>query len=118
MGYRSDVGYVLSFPSSEQQEEFLAVAKIKAPDEAKYLKVGGWSNLTAYFERVYWGSDSPDVKIHAEFMELCMQEPYCGGYYFVRIGEDLGDLEEEGNTHDDWEIPYDYLYVRRSMEFA
>jgi len=47
-----------------------------------------------------------------------MQEPYCGGYYFVRIGEDLGDLEEEGNTHDDWEIPYDYLYVRRSMEFT
>lgn len=118
MGYRSDVVYVMAFPSKRLRKEFLSVQKIGARsvvereelDALQVIDVDGVNeNDTEFllaFETtcVKWYEDDgfEDVDMHLRLMEECTEEPWKGAYYFTRVGENYEDIEhKEGSWWDD-----------------
>lgn len=121
MGYRSDVKYVIVFPSIEKRDEFLVKQKMLGSDETKKAineleTLEGKPVARFHEEDTKWYDDYPDVKTHHALMELAVDE-FGGAYYFVRIGEDADDIEElnGGGTGLD---PWTYISLVRETHWA
>lgn len=121
MGYRSDVGLCLSAEGMAELDKALATldasndyeADMKGyihdlfkPDLAKKDASGAaawlWPDLK-------WYSDYEDVQFVETFLKS-LDEDY---YYFLRIGEDIDDTEEQGWF---WDNPFG-MRLERSIQF-
>lgn len=128
MGYRSTVAYTIRFTSvpdnnmdSPTEEEvkkckesfyvFLAEAKVKHSGafSEKFGVVVDEANFAVNFlaEDVKWYEDYEDVKEHESLIQLSkdwvdMENKHIGGI-FMRIGEEMDDLTEEGWGEHYWE---------------
>lgn len=120
MGYRSDVKYVIAFPTAEAKIAFMAQVRMiggalqDAMDETDH---------TSHERRIYFAEDSvkwydsyTGVQAHNKLMQMADEQPpeLCDGYDFVRIGEELDDIETRSGGD---QPPYDLISVRRFVEF-
>jgi hypothetical protein len=124
MGYRSTVAYTIRFtpyvsnhdsPTEEELKEckasfytFLAEAKVKLSGAVndEWTKIDE-SNMAINFlaDNVKWYEDYEDVIVHEALIQLSkdwvdMENKHIGGI-FMRIGEEMDDLTEEG-----WGVHY------------
>ena len=127
MGYRSDVKYVIVFPSIEKRDEFLVKQKMlgdkhiqKAVNELEVIKDRPIVRFA--MDDVKWYDTYESVKAHHALMEEA-EENFEAVYSFVRVGENLDDIEmqESNNTYiqtDEGEIYVDELVkIVRKVEF-
>ena len=114
MGYRSDVGFACD-PIIKQVVETVAEWDSEfrelldcGEDLAEGDGHGRWR-----FESVKWYDSFPDVQIVENIMSMCNNYDAPGlaydSYGFIRIGEELDDVEMKGDT-----CAFD-LYVNRSL---
>ena len=113
MGYRSEVGYVLTFPSKVKRKEFVAVAKLKGGEfesavtclEDQNSKPGNglYSGLRFHEHGIKWYDHFEDVKAHHTLMRMCTNDAFRGEYQFIRIGEEDGDIAREEGQHESFE---------------
>jgi len=140
MGYRSTVAYTIRFtpfPSPQEAEkgEFPSDSDIKLCKESFYtflaeakLKHSGAfsddgmrvdeSDMALKFLAydVKWYESYEDVQCHEALMQLSkdwadMENKHIGGI-FLRIGEEMDDMVEEGWGEHDW----DWMRIHRSIE--
>ena len=134
MGYRSTVAYTIRctpnpenspYKTLEGMKEaresfytFLAEAKVKLSgafaDESLNVDEDNLAvNFIAY--DVKWYEDYEDVKVHEALIQLSkdwvdMENKHIGGI-FMRIGEEMDDIVEEGWGEHDW----DWLSISRQI---
>lgn len=118
MGYRSEVAYVIKFKDTEDREAFinlLIVAKDEHTTQAlKELSKLEDDKLFFHATDVKWYDSYPDVKAHTQIYLQALELFEGAGYRYVRIGEELEDIEieEDGDYDDLW----DYTSVNRSID--
>ena len=136
MGYRSAVAYTIRFVDDHDEKNkqsfytFLAEAKAKAatalcfndPEWAEFVIDEARYRINFSADDVKWYSDYEHVKCHEALIELADEwanqgdgdsEPHTGiAYKFIRIGEDIGDVEEKASEFAD----YEWLQLSRSIE--
>ena len=117
MGYRSDVGFACD-PIIKQVVETMAEWD---EDLKELLNCGedlathnGFDQGRWRWESVKWYDSFPDVQIMENIMTMCDNIDTSGlcydSYGFVRIGEELDDIEMKGD-------PSSFeLYVNRSLD--
>lgn len=129
MGYRSDVKYVLLFESTDDYSKFLGEATLMCgddPQSAEILRllVEGKKEFTkesypvqvrVHWEDVKWYDTSSWVEIQDHLMELT--EEYNGAYFFVRVGEEDGDIETRGEDPKHHYVLNEFLYTRTTSYF-
>ena len=139
MGYRSTVAYTIRFtphPSPQESEQgefpsdkdikeckesfytFLAEAKVKLSgavnDESTIVDESNMAiNFLAY--DVKWYETYEDVQVHEALIQLSkdwadMENKHIGGI-FLRIGEEMDDMIEEGWGEHDW----DWMRIHREI---
>ena len=115
MGYRSDVGFACDpvikqviETVGEWDKEFKELLDY-GEDLAEGQAQGRWR-----FDYAKWYDSFPDVQIMENIMTMCDNVQHPGlcydSYGFIRIGEDLDDLEMKGDPS-----AFD-LYVNRSLD--
>ena len=122
MGYRSDVAYTIRFVDDHDTNNiqsfytFLAEAKIKPECAIALAEVTideKNQRFTFFADDVKWYDSYLDVMSHTALLELAgdwAKQVFEGklhcriGYSFVRIGENVDDIEEryEGDFGYDW----------------
>lgn len=121
MGYRSDVKYVIDFTSKEAKIGFLAQVRMIGGALQEAIEETNYDNDTTriYFaaESTKWYDSYPEVKAHDKLLEMAEEMPpeLCNGYDFVRIGEELDDIETRYGGE---QPPYDLISVYRTVEFT
>lgn len=124
MGYRSDVGYVIRFKDIDTMKRFVAVHAInehtrEALEDCKVC-IGPSSPCPPelHFDAncVKWYESFDDVKAHESLLDFLDDNgsEYGAGYKFVRIGEEIDDIEQRYGGDDEY-IPWDALFVNRSI---
>ena len=120
MGYCSDVKYVIDFTSKEAKIGFLAQVRMIGGDLQTAIDETNHDNDTP---RIYFAADSTkwydsyeDVKAHHKLLEMAEEMPHelFNGYHFVRIGEEVDDIE---TRYGGVEPPYDAINIHRSIDF-
>lgn len=117
MGYRSDVKIVVALPSKRAREEVMALYAMH-PLVQKHDLAGLWQthdmgDAGAYLliyedECTKWYSDFEDVQA-MEYMHTLLEEranaddSFRYARRFVRVGEEIDDIEREGEWSDDSE---------------
>ena len=118
MGYRSDVAYVVKFKDTEDREAFinlLIVAKDEHITQAlKELSKLEDDKLFFHATDVKWYDGYPDVKAHTQIYLQAVELFEGAGYRFTRIGEELEDIEIEGDG--DYDDLWEYTSVNRSID--
>ena len=119
MGYRSDIGLALKQSAAQRMQQKLN-ALDKNSDTFSVV-----SNLFAFADKredadsgaeVYlwdglkWYEDFPDV----EFIESLLTELDRGDFLFIRIGEELNDIDTRGSF---WDNPFE-LGISRSITIS
>lgn len=135
MGYRSSVAYTIRFtpesngvdsPTEEELKKckesfytFLAEAKVKylGAVNDKSMTIDE-SNMAMNFlaDNVKWYETYEDVIVHEKLIQLSkdwvdMENKHIGGI-FLRIGEEIDDMVEEGWGEHDW----DWMRIHRQIE--
>ena len=114
MGYRSDVGFACDPIIKQVIETMVEWDKelkelIEYGDDLSNDNFGRWK-----FESVKWYESFPDVQVIENIMVMCDNADINGlcydSYGFVRIGEELDDIEMKGEP-----ATFD-LYVDRSLD--
>jgi uncharacterized protein (DUF2235 family) len=129
MGYRSDVKYVLLFESNEDYSKFLGEATLMCGDDPQASEImrlitEGKKEIAeepyqiqvrVHWEDVKWYDTSDWVEIQDELMD--MTENYNGAYFFVRVGEEEGDVETRGGDPKHHYHLSNFVYVRTTSYF-
>ena len=127
MGYRSDVAYTIRFVSDHDEKNkqsfytFLAEAKSKAATahcftEVEVDEVRLRINFAA--DDVKWYDSFPDVRCHEALLDLADEWDKDDsnnadiGYSFVRVGEEINDVETRMNDA----ASYEWLTVHRAID--
>ena len=116
MGYRSDVKYVISFNDKEQCANFAAVMKMKGDENyAEAMKDWIFDDHLIRFgvEGWKWYEGIPIISAHEALLDEAIKMD--GSYLFYRVGENFDDIEER---YDGDDVPWDHVYVCRSVEFS
>ncbi len=110
MGYRSDVKYVFVFPTLSQRTAFLAEVALDSADHddprvrelqkdfvvEKPTGPRDYPYVTRiHYEDVKWYPEYPSVRYMNKVKE--MVERHDGQWAFVRVGEDVTDVEVESS---------------------
>jgi hypothetical protein len=129
MGYRSDVAYTIRFVddhdtnNSQSFYTFLAEAKTKPECAIALAEVkvdAKQQRFTFTAENVKWYETYPDVMSHTALVDLACSwakqahegELHCKiGVAFVRVGEDLSDIQEIFDGHHS----YEWVQVERKI---
>jgi hypothetical protein len=117
VGYRSDVGWACDPAVAEVIGAVLELnPKENNPDVHSFIDFGrdkhrGYERLNRlYFESTKWYEGFPEIDMFNRLMEHLEAHGLEDLYGFVRIGEELDDVEMRG-------APYEYdIYVNRSIE--
>lgn len=119
MGYRSDVAYVIKFNDIEQRDAFITLMHAKndkhindALAEISY-RYSRDPIITFEVQDVKWYEAYPDVQSHHQLMRYA-EELYEAEYRFVRVGDDVDDLEVQESGHD-FEL-WNYVEPVRSIQ--
>jgi hypothetical protein len=118
MGYRSEVSYIVKFKDNADREAFinlLLVAKDAHTIEAlKELNKLEDDKLFFHAEDVKWYDGYEGVKAHTQIYLQAVELFEGAGYRYVRIGEEVEDIEieEDGDYDDLW----DYTSINRSID--
>ena len=111
MGYYSDVALVLSEKAAQALRKRIEEAKEDATFQVdfadKYLKVDGAELY--YWEKITWYTAYPEVQWMKNFIDSLDKE----GFLFIRIGENYGDMEYDGEFLDN---PF-FVTVSRKITF-
>lgn len=125
MGYRSDVAYVIVFETVEDLKKFVAVNQLieerkQALNECR-VEVGSSDDhplISFSLSDVKWYESFDDVQAHNELLcYLDESEDIKAAAYFVRIGEEMEDIEQK--EHGDQSLIYeavDYIRIVRSVD--
>lgn len=94
MGYRSEVCCLINVPEDYKPENFKELEqKINEPIKELFNKVYfNEKSILLYSSYIKWYDSYEDIQLFNKFLE----ENDCE-YHFVRIGEDLEDIEEQYN---------------------
>lgn len=120
MGYRSDVKYVIDFTSKEAKIGFLAQVRLIGGALQEAVEETNYDNDTfrIFFsaEDTKWYDSYPEVIAHNQLLEMAADQPpeMCNGYDFVRIGEEIDDIECKSGGD---QPPYGAINIHRSVEF-
>jgi len=128
MGYRSDVAMGMAFVNRAAAREFVLKMQACQPEDVRqalteYSVVLGASEqepvmFLAHFECVKWYFSYPDVIAHDGLRSLA--EEAGATTRFVRVGEDIGDDEDEINYSVDnmglQEALQDAIQMRRTVD--
>ena len=117
MGYRSDVGWACDPAVAEVIGAVLELnPKENNSDVHSFIDFGrdkhrGYERLDRlYFEHIKWYEGFPEIDMFNRLMEHLEAHGLEDLYGFVRIGEELDDVEMRG-------APYEHdIYVNRSIE--
>ena len=124
MGYRSDVTYMIRFPSRKIAKEFIAVQRLipeigDAINELKYVDAT-MPYLVGEFIDVNWYPEDEGIRNHVAFLSNAGDQGFA--WAVARLGENDEDVEVD---HCDGEHPaypevgivslYDELYVERRI---
>ena len=129
MGYRSDVGYAIVFrasgdDSSPKHEKAFAefshfVEHLRTfkgesyMDEFRGMQIDKDELIISYqAEHIKWYEDYPIVQWHNNLLDKVATYE-TGNYRFVRLGEEMGDVEEK--DHSPTAHMWDYIDVRREV---
>lgn len=117
MGYRSDVGIALNqsailtlhqkLNALDKESEAFSVVSSFFTYADKHLEDCDSGAETYLWEGVKWYDEFPDV----EFIENLLMELDWGDFLFIRIGEELDDIDIRGSF---WDNPFD-LGISRSI---
>ena len=119
MGYRSDVVITIGFKTQEELDTFLAPRLLSSPlrEWREYFsRVVDAPNCVMFqLEGVKWYDDYP----HIQAMKyLCRESVECdGAYTFIRLGEDIDDIEQE-QDYADFEVSetvHQHTWVEKSI---
>ena len=120
MGYRSDVGYVIKFKDTKTMKEFVGLHAINEPtrdalQECALSYDGDEPVLSFMATAVKWYESYQDVQAHESLLAFIDEnEELEAGYVYVRIGEEVEDVEEKHGGADDL-IPWSGVYVERTL---
>ena len=126
MGYRSDVKYKLLFKTEELRQTYIAKATLDLADVAysneiiESYDIGETKDMaypyaiTVHFNDVKWYDGDPWATEQVRLMRELGDTDGCG-YVFMRIGEEIEDIETEdgGEEVHVWE----YMQIVRYSEF-
>ena len=112
MGYRSDVAVIITAENKDNFKRYVEELKsMQTGDFADEIKDNGVDGIRISFSDIKWYRDFGFEEID-EFEEwLDKIEEDGESYHFVRIGEDLDDVEE--NIVGD---PKYWVYIERKLE--
>lgn len=112
MGYYSEVA--ITMWQDDLKEMFaLASSKDNALNLLKDAEIRESGNKSViYWDSVKWYDGYDDVKFIRSFLEKNNKE-----YYFVRVGEEIGDIEEIDNINDGYEL-CDEVHPEQSIVVA
>lgn len=112
MGYYSEVA--IAMWQDDLKEMFaLASSKDNALNLLKNAEIRESGNKSViYWNSVKWYDGYDDVKFIRSFLEQNNKE-----YYFVRVGEEIGDIEEIDNINDRYEL-WDEVHPEQSIVVA
>lgn len=117
MGYRNEVGVLITVPNKVNSDKFLE--KIKTIygdcfhsdfDTVKQFSECGHRFIYLHCDWIKWYESYSDVKAFTEFISSWNDHYKSGGVDFVRIGESNDDLEESVYGE-----PEKYIRVERYM---
>jgi len=99
MGYRSDVAYCIRFKTKEHRVRFMAVQFMN-----EWIKPEDFSLVddeTILFNQsdLKWYDEYNDVKQHSQIL-IDAKEQGCA-WTFCRVGEEIGDIEQDGDDGKD-----------------
>jgi hypothetical protein len=103
MGYRSEVAFVVPESAPRFEEVDNCFEDIIERDGYR-LYHSTW---------LKWYEDFPIVISVSDYLTSLDQEDKTDDYLFIRLGEDNGDVEEEGDL---WDNPFDLGWTRK-IEF-
>jgi len=103
MGYRSDVAYAIAFPNKDKRIRFMATAALDPEIELKDFKLIDDTTVLFSYEQVKWYDGYDWVKAHVQLLEDAKAQS-CG-WQFLRVGEEAGDVEQDGDDGDCCEAP-------------
>jgi hypothetical protein len=115
-------GIFLLMLTEMQQDEVAGKCFDETYDINEYLTVNKENRTIKFYEGgLKWYDSFDDVKAHERLYQIA--EEYAEQYgsetmnnpvscTFIRIGEDMEDVEEKGSGYDPWNI----MYVSRSIE--
>jgi hypothetical protein len=105
MGYRSDVKIVIACENEYWLKKFLMHIELAYSDDPLFKEVIDPSvcriaERTMYFHHAYmkWYPQYDYVQLHEKLMHDV--QDFRGGYTFVRVGEEEGDVEKRGREYD------------------
>lgn len=120
MGYYSDVALTLTKKGLKELQESLDAANItqKTKDEVKELfKYSQKHSLDSssgskmwYWDSIKWYDYEPEYFPEVDFISSFLNSLDSEEYLFLRIGEDLDDIETLGEY---WDNPFDLGISRR-----
>lgn len=99
MGYRSDVAYAIRFKTKDHRVRFMAVQALDPDIDLKEFNLIDDTTILLSYEYVKWYDEYDWVKAHRRLLEDA-KEQNCA-WVFCRVGEDIGDIEQDGNDGKD-----------------
>ena len=101
MGYRSDVAYTIAFKNKEHRVRFMAVQALDPEIDLKEFNLVDDETILFYHWQVKWYDEYEMVKAHRRLLEDA-KEQGCA-WTFCRVGEEIGDIEQDGEDGKDEE---------------
>lgn len=119
MGYRSEVAYIIEFESIELRNEYVAMILVHGGRLLEALEdceiPEDSARINFWCSDCKWYDSYEDVKAHVRLKEWAHElYPEQCDWRFLRIGEENGDIEEDG-TYGNFD-PSDDFYPVTSME--
>lgn len=129
MGYRSDVKFVIDFPSVEKRDAFVNMVRVRGDEHELAMLKGldideGARHILGSFEGWKWYDSFPEVQAMESLLDEAASEEedgegntkpkWEGSYLFLRIGENWDDNEERYGGE---EVPWGTVLFHRSVEF-
>ena len=94
MGYRSDVAYTIRFKNKEHRIRFMATAVLGSEIQLDEFGLIDDETIIFKYDDVKWYDEYHYVKAHQQLLEDA-KEQGCG-WEFCRVGEESGDIEQDG----------------------
>lgn len=125
MGYRSDIKYIIDFPTGTQRDTFLNMVRIRGDKYELDVLEKDWDipddgrHILCSLDDWKWYDSFPQVQAHESLMDEAANEDedkpiWDGSFLFLRIGENWDDNEERCGGKD---VPWGTVLFNRSVDF-
>jgi hypothetical protein len=120
MGYRSEVAYTITFRDKHLRNTYVNIVLAKGDKHLSEALADCYvpkdePMICFHTDHYKWYPEYPDVQAHTTLFKWAhvLYADDCD-YRFVRIGEEVGDIEEDG-TYGDLD-DYEHVYVNALIE--